>query len=184
MYGRPYHDACAPSIDPGVLARLRRLDKDLVVTWSPWVVDGLSGQPIIDNYTGRPVLDPAYAIWLCVDGDYRLVKTSKAFGHQEVEKLERDVGRHLNPADVMRQHTAKHQIKLRKAREDFRDRKQQVVDANAKRIGDLVFEGKTSERQARIFSAPNVGYRGTPGLIHRDSREDGWELPQEQEGLR
>ena len=184
MYARPYHDAGAPSIERGVEARLRRLDSQLVVTWSPYTVDALTGQLVIDAWTHRPVYDPGYSVWLCVDGDYRFVKNCASFGHREVGALERDVGRHMNPAHVMRAVSERQQRRMKVARDRYHEAQRDKVAANKKRIGDLVFDGKTSERQARIFSAPNVGARGTPGLVRRDSREDGWELPQEQEGIR
>ena len=76
---KPYNDSAAPTPDRGVLARLHRLDRDLFVTWSPWALDVLSGQPLhatpnTDPVTGvRPragqVADPHARQQQQVEGD-------------------------------------------------------------------------------------------------------------------
>jgi hypothetical protein len=94
------------SVDTGVLRRLKRLDKNLRVTFSPYALDLFTGRPIVcegavDTETGivhnGPVLDPAHFLWrkdsLC--SHHHFVKTYSllegGLGHLAVMHLEADL---------------------------------------------------------------------------------------------
>ena len=56
--------------------------------------------------------------------------------------------------------------------------REDIFAANQKRIGDLVFDGKSGMRTRNPISYPGQTDRSTPDerfLI--DAKEDGWELP-------
>lgn len=163
------------NVDPSVLARLKRLDKRLEVTFSPYSLDPET-RGVIEAYDGKPVHDPHYYLWIdCPDGKNRLVGMYTKFDHEEVAKLEGDLARRHNAMEILQL--------IAGAKDKMRERKvgawkQQLMDkiaANKRRIEDLVFDGKDGTRQAKPFSAPGVGSRATPGLIQMDPKEDGWE---------
>lgn len=185
---RPVSDADAPSVDPGVLTRLRVLDRQLRVTWHKFAIDALTFRVIettgkMDPETGEritgPVLAPSYYLWREDEGTgrYYLVATYPHFGQEVVARLERDVGRFIDPKHIL-SHITKAQDEVRQRRVAARrDLQAEKIKANQSRIHDLVFDGKHGRRQAKIVSAPGLA-RGTPGEVRTDAREDGWELPE------
>lgn len=183
---QPYSHAAAPSLDRGVLSRLRRLDRDLLVTWSPYALDPLSGKPIesvphvdpIDGWKpGGAVEDPAYYLWLlCTDGRVRLVGVYQHFGHLQCAQLEGDVARRFPSHELARRFMEAKARSQERGLVAQRDMQHQKIAANQSRINDLL-NGKLSRRQAKIMSAPGLSKRSTPGEIEMDSKEAGWELP-------
>lgn len=177
-------DADAPSIDRGVLARLRRLDPDLRLTWHRYAIDVLTGEVILGP-GGKPVLDPAWYLWRRDRGSnavYHFVMSFPAregFGHREVAGLESDAGRLLDPKEIRLRHEARVEARRRKELERIRQKQRDKIAANRRRIHDLVFEGRLGVRDGRPFSYPGQPHRSTPGLVAMSAREDGWELPEE-----
>ena len=178
----PFHDTAAPSLDFGLQQRLRRLNPRLRITFSPWAINPQTGQPIIDEVTGAPVHYPAQILWLKTDMGWRHVDEfpmhSGGFGHLNCHYLE------LNQRTV-EAHKPEHLYELlaekKKVRQELDKRRhhewrEDRNKANAKRIGDLVFNGKSGRRQVKPMSYPGQTNRSTPGEILRDAREDGWEL--------
>lgn len=181
-----------PSIDYGVERRLRRLNPNLKVTWSPYALDHLTGRPIemsgaLDCYTGEfnrgPVKDPGYYLWI-KDGTfstYYLVAIYQKFGHEEVMHLEADVARHMDHSRVFEFLEARGKALRERGLSRKRDAQKQKVAANKKRIHDLVFEGKSGVRDAKVSSYKGQTRRLSSNELNRirmDPREDGWELPE------
>jgi len=106
----------------------------------------------------------------------RWVSSYQSFGHAEVLKLERDLARFMSPSEVLRRLLEAREHYLKRERCRFEDRHSQIRKANSKRIGDLVFEGKSGLRTRKIVSYPGQVNRGTPTEeFLADSEEDGWE---------
>lgn len=189
MQAVPTSDSHAPSIEPGVLRRLTRLDPDLAISWSSCLRDPATGarvevSPTSDSVAaGQAIHDPHWYLWLrSPDGRVRLVAMYPHFGHAEVAALERDCMRQgVRPRDLLAiAVAAREALRAREGNAQW-DLTRQKIRANRSRIRDLA-SGRLSLRQARTVSAPGVGRRGTPGLIRPDSIEDGWELPRPIEG--
>lgn len=190
----------APSVDRGVLARLHRLDRKLLLTFSHFAIDPTTSRPVEvhpspdweDDPEARAhlvrrgnaffLLDPCYHLWTeTPDGRPMLVQSypiSKGgFGHLQVAALEADVARRMKPSEIAalwwkNQNDAKE----REAKKLAQDR-DDLIRANESRIHDLVFEGKRGVRDAKIASYPGQGKRSTPGEIMMDDKEAGWEKP-------
>lgn len=184
----PTNPAEAPSIDHGVLRRLRELDPSLTVTWSPWALDVKTGRPIVgtgamDPLTGDraigPTFNPLFYLWRKSDTctHHFLVSVYEQFGHREVLSLERDVARFMRPEDIFRTFEARAAERRLAERAEYADRHQQISKANAARIGDLVFGNATGERDSKIVSYGGQKNRSTPGRVLADAKDDGWELP-------
>jgi hypothetical protein len=187
----PKNHAAAPAIEPGVLSRLRRLDRNLRVTWSPLALDVETGRPIemeltLDPYTGEwlegTITDPAYYLWRKDNNSshHFFVAVYSEFGHPEVELLETDLARFHDPEEIpklLRESNARlRQLGLRAKRELQRQKRK----ANKRRIHDLVFEGKGLRRSAKVASYPGAPTRTSSAeraQIEKEAREDGWELP-------
>jgi hypothetical protein len=182
-----------PSVDISVERRLRRLNPKLKLTWSPYALDHSTGRPIemvgmMDPLTGErptgPLKDPAYYLWLKDDshGTHWLVGIYPHFGHEQLMHLEADVARHMDHGDVFDLLQAKAQNLRDRALTRRDDRKRGEREANRKRIHDLVFEGKTGYRDAKVSSYAGQTNRQSSGERKRflaDAREDGWELSEE-----
>lgn len=177
---KPRHDTNAPSLDPAVRARLARLDRRLFLTWSERFIDPETGAPV-KREDGTTVIDPHFYLWMkCDDGKTRLCSMHERFGNEELAALERNaatlraagtsLGRFFH--HLSREREEMQQRRLAGLRERIREK----IAANTTKIRDFVFDGKQDVRQARPFSAPGLGARGTPGEIEMDAKEAGWEL--------
>jgi hypothetical protein len=189
----PVGFADAPSIDRGVLARLRRLDAQLRVTWARYSLDPYTGKVLLgsgrlDPMSGEriagPVLDPAYYVWRkdeCSSHHFFLAAYPD-FGHAEVFRLEGDIARFARAQDVgpmLRARAEEARQRKIKANKQFRADK---VTANKSRLHDLVFGENDAHRYG--FRAPRAyGYAvqgshtssGEGALIRESNRADGWE---------
>ncbi len=190
-----YNDRDGPTVDAGVLARLKRLDPKLVLTFSRWGIDPETTTPLELKLTAEVVdyedcskfhrrgnstylYDPCFYLWTQdPDGRWCLVMSYQAetgFGHREVQKLEADVARTMRPSDII---AAIHQLKGErdaKAKADHKELRADIADANEHRIDDLM-AGKAGIRGAKIYSYPGQGNRATPGNVVMDDKEAGWE---------
>jgi hypothetical protein len=184
---RPINHAEAPSVERGVLARLRRLDPQLFVTWSPWAINPVTGQVIeckasIDPDTGEEVeagavYDPAFHLWRRDDGSTCcLVMSFPKFGHAEVRKLENDLARFMKPSAILKAMAEARHAVQKKRHEDYEDYHNQLSKANSQRIGDLVFAGRSGRRTRKIVSYAGQRNRSTPTEeFLADPKDDGWE---------
>jgi hypothetical protein len=164
-------------LEPSVKARLARLDPRYDVVWHRFLIDPLT-ERVIETQTGSPVEDPMFWVFRnCPDGKRAFVTVFDKFGHEEVFSMETDAARIFGPDKAQKfseRMIAKYKAQMQA---DFKQLQTDKIAANKSRIGDLIFEGKRGERQAKPFSAPGLGKRGTPGTIQMDPQEDGWELP-------
>ncbi len=172
----PHSDAGAPSIERGVLSRMKRLDPNLVVTWHRYSTDPISGRPLLHN--NRPVADPSYYLWRRDDNSrhHHWISFYVHFGQRQVQRLEGDLARFMRPTEILQKMGEARTARLAREKAQLQDTQNEKIKANHRRIGDLVFNGKSGQRQAKSFSASGLSRRGTPGVILKDAREDGWEL--------
>jgi hypothetical protein len=177
-----YKESCGPALDFGLEQRLKRLDLRLRVTYSSFSLNPQTGQPIIDAVTGKPVPDPAQYLWVETVEGWKHVDTFPmsrgGFGHLNVHYLElnkRTQATH-KPEALFRLMKERLEVKQELAKRGHLDWRMQRTKANTKRIGDLVFEGKTGYRQAKPMSYPGQANRATPGNVLSDPKQDGWEL--------
>lgn len=178
----PFHDTAAPALDYGLEQRLQRLDKRLKLTYSPWSIDPTTGQPIEDLF-GQPIAEPAQHLWIQrSSGQWRLVDSfpmqTGGFGYLNLRLLEanqRAVETH-SPANLYRLMQARTELRREMASRAHKHQRLDRAKANQRRIGDLVFHGKSGLRQAKISSYPGQTFHRTPGPVLSDAREDGWEL--------
>lgn len=172
-------------VDPAVLARLKRLDKDLFVTHSRYIIDPMTGRVIeagqgaVDPITGedrrgKPIDSPAFYLWIKRDGETRLVQMTEEFGHPEVQRLEGALSRFMDPGEIIAKMTARREEAIKKQREAYEEEKHERTKANASRAMDLI-QGKSGQRDAKVASYPGQKDRSTPGIILPDAKEDGWE---------
>lgn len=185
---QPHSDSDAPSLDRGVISRLRRLDPALVVTWNRYAHSPITGEILLgsgrlDPHTGvrvvGPVQDPAYHLWRRDEstGEYHLINSYPRFTQREVLSLERDVARYIAPRHVFA-HIARAQEERRRREFDrLRAYQQDKAAANSSQVRDLVFGGLSQNRGARIFSGGGITRRSTPGDVPMTPREAGWEVP-------
>lgn len=178
-----YHESDGPSLDHGLRERLKRLDSRLKLTYSSFAIDPQSGQPIHDALTGAPVSEPAHHLWYRqLDGQWHhcdmFPMDRGGFGYLNMRFLEinKKTTETLKPEQLFHLMEDKRKVKQELEKRGHADYRQQRAKANAKRIGDLVFHGKSGERQARISSYPGQTNHSTPGTVLSDAREDGWEL--------
>jgi len=193
----PYNESTGPSIDHGVLLRLKRLDPLLRVTYSHFTIDPhfttpveVHPQPDWEDAPGTMervrkrgnsyyLHDPTFYLWSSTpDGQWVLVNyypAESGFAHREVMKLEEDVGRYMTPSEIARlvQKGADNWTQREGERwESFRLDK---IRANKARIEGLVEKEDYGVRDAKIVSYPGQKNRSTPGTVHKDADEDGWE---------
>ena len=173
------------TVDPAVLKRLKRLDKDLLVTHSRYSINPFDGciievppgtiDPVSGEDVSGPVEDPHFYLWIkCNDGAIRLVQMTPEFGHKEVAKLEGDLARFMDPGEIVKSIVEKREAYIRKQAEAMQEEKHERTKANAHRAMDLL-QGKTGQRDAKVASYPGQKDRSTPGTILPDAKEDGWE---------
>jgi hypothetical protein len=188
----PVGFADAPAIDRGVLARLRRLDPQLRVTWARYSLDPYTGKVILgsgrlDPESGAriagPVGDPAFYLWRkdeCSSHHF-FVACFPQFGHAEVLRLESDIARFARAQDIgpmLRQRAE--EARQRKLAANKQLRADKVV-ANKSRLHDLVF-GENDARRYGFREARAFGYAGQGshtssaegGLVRVDNEKDGW----------
>jgi hypothetical protein len=167
---------------------MHRLDPQLVLTWSPYVLDVLTSQPVeqvgtMDPETGEthrgPVSDPAFYLWRKdeTSSHHVFVKAYPRFTDREVLALERDIARFERPQDIMTIFHQRDQQRRERAQANATQRQHDKIAANERRINDLVLGGKESRRPAKTFSYAGQGSRSTPGEVEMDPKEGGWELP-------
>lgn len=183
----PYHAADAPAVDPGVVARMKRVHPGLRLTFSPYALDLLNGHPILVEDTGQPVYDPAWYLWLkdSVTSHHIFLNMFSmdegGFGHRNCESLESDIARRMSPGQIGQWLRAREGSMLAKKQADFRQTQTDKVEANEKRINDLILEGKSGVRDKKVFSYKGQHSRDNVGaVVYKDAKEDGWELPSEQ----
>jgi len=174
----PFHHSAAPAPDLGVVRRMRRLDPDLFLTWSPFALSGTTGQPL-SGPTGRPVRYPQWYLWLrCPDGKTRFINSFQTFDHRNVAALESDLARFIAPRQVLARRIMESDARRKRLEEAAQGRRMDAYAANKSRIRDLFVDGKIHDRRpARAYSAPGVSSRGTPGDVPTSAKEAGWELP-------
>ncbi len=196
-----YNDVDAPSIEPAVLARLKRLDNQLCVTFSKFVINPLTSIPlecnpgpdwepqhlarVADRGGSSYLLEPSFHLWAKAgDGRWYHVMQYLAeggFGHREVESLEADAARTMRPSDIVEAiRRGQHDVEERR-QAAYRERHDDTSKANEGRIRDLIFHDKSGVRQAKIASYPGQVNRSTPGDLLMDAKEDGWDLPEQPE---
>jgi len=177
---RPYHHAAAPSLPAGVKSRLKRLDPDLFVTWSPWMLDALTGRPIETNW-GALVPAPGFYLWRRDRdaGKTYWVSVFERFGHEQVANLEADLARFMSPDEIIRRVAANRRRNMEAGRKRCEERRADVYAANKSRIVDLM-NGMSGRRPPKTYSYPGQQDRRSSmerQEFLRDAREDGWELP-------
>lgn len=177
-----YTDSDAPSLDRGVVSRLRRLDPRLAVTWSKWDINPLTTRPMIYKGNAIRLPEPRWHLWSRdSDGRWRYVQSYLHFGQEQVMRLEGDVARRFTISEVIDGfERARQDAKERKERA-IEDRRRGIRENNKSRIRDLVFEGKSGLRTRRIMSAPGVSCTTPDQPFLADPKEDGWDLPEEGE---
>ena len=169
-----------------MVRRLHRLDPALFVTWHRCVLDPETGNPVLTDDEGRPVVDPHWYLWRkCDDGKTRLVSMYQHFGHEQAHDLERDlfaaaVRGTASVGEILELVAHSRERMKQREHERFKQNQLDKIAANRHRIHDLIFEGKDGYRDAKPFSAPGVNVRSTPGRIIMDAKEDGWELSSEE----
>lgn len=192
-----YNDSSGPAVEKAVLERMKRLDPSLELTFSQFAVNPLTSKPLEvhpspDWETWQTerlrrlgskyyLLLPAFHLWIWDwrEGRYHYVKSYPAeagFGHREVYGLEADAARWMSPSEILRQVHEAREAADAKRKQDLREEKLEHFKANDRRIRDLL-AGKEPRRDAKIVSYPGQGNRGSRGRVEKDSREDGWELP-------
>jgi hypothetical protein len=177
-----YNESDGPALDFGLEQRLKRLDPRLKIVYSSFALDPQTGYPIIDSYTGKPVPEPAHHLWC---------KTAEGWQHVDYFPMAQGGFQHINahflelnkrttetikPALLYQLLREKNKLQQEIAKRKHTDWRQDRAKANSKRIGDLVFEGKSGYRQAKPSSYAGQTIHSTPGQVLRDAREDGWEL--------
>ena len=178
----PVNHSSAPAIEPGVRKRLKRLDPDLFLTFTPQSIDPLTGSVVL--YRGKPVKAPHFLLWVKhSDGSVHFVNVYAKFGHEEVGKLERDVARIWAPKDIQRNMREARQKRLTKQRELQAQRHKDKLNANKRKLAEITpvalgGEGKTDHRDVKIFGGPGMGNlsKDTSGkYLFPDGKETGWE---------
>jgi hypothetical protein len=150
----------------------------------------VTSQPIeqsgtINTDTGEfcigPVKDPSYYLWRRDETSthHVFVMTFERFTDREVLALERDIARFERPQDIMRIFHERDTARREKAMADKKQFQEAKRRANEHRIDDLIVGGVEGKRQAKSFSFPGQTQHATPGEIEMDSKEAGWELPEE-----
>jgi len=178
-----------PSVERGVLSRLKRLDRQLRVTFSPYAIDTSTGLPIImDGYGERgevltgPCRDPAFYLWRKdpYSSHHYFVRSypvQEGFNHLSVRHLEGDVSRHRTPAEAWRITKA---MTERNAARRTAAHKQYLKDkmaANAS-LGLDIARGKRTTREAKAISYSGMGSHTSSAesrLISLSNRELGVE---------
>lgn len=176
-----YHSSDGPALDHGLEERLRRIDPRLKVTFSHWSIDPGTGQPV--EAFGQFIHDPAQHLWFRgPDGHWHYIDcfpmAAGGFGHHNARLLEinRAVVHSHKPERIAQLIDERRFLKEAREKDSHFAFRQDRAKANQKRIGDLVFHGKSGRRQANPSSFPGQTNRSTPGDVLKDAREDGWEL--------
>ena len=192
-----YHDSAGPRIDRSVAARLKRLDRDLAVTFSRFAIDPFTSLPLeIRNWDGETehlihrrggsafLYEPCFFLWLRDGSRWRQIgqyRVEQGFGHREVAALEADAARHMSPADILARIRDVQETRKRRRQANALELRRDVAKANMSRIQRLAHDHDKSHdptnRQAKATSYAGQGNRGTRGEVRKDNREDGWELP-------
>lgn len=176
-----FQSADGPALDVGLERRLRRLDPRLKVTFSHWAIDPQRGQPIEDLLTGRPILNPAQHLWLKTEAGWKHINEfpmdQGGFGHINVSFLEIDrwATTAVSEKDLFRKLQGRQEARKELERKRHTDWRQDRAQANKHRMLDLA-QGKSGQRQGRMYSYAGQTSRRTPGTLLSDAKEDGWEL--------
>lgn len=192
-----YNDTTSAHVDPGVLKRLTRLDRELRVTYSNWALNLESSFPIKSKHfsnLGKYIPEPSFHLWVwCAEyGRYLHVNQYPAeigFSHREVHFLEADCARTMTPTQMLALAARNREANAAKAKADHAELREDVHKANKSRIEDMLDlepgRKKTSvgdasgSRDAKIVSYPGQGNRGSRGRVRKEDREDGWEKPEQ-----
>lgn len=184
--GQPFHDRNV-SIEPGVLARLKKLDPNLLLTFSQYALSIVTGQPMDYAGTKDPIVDPAWYLWQRQpDGGWinvAITSAEQGFGHREISNIEKwSWLKELKPEHIVALWETGAFNREQTKRQQIADRREQFRRANKKRIGDLVFEQKSGLRQAKPISFPGQTSRNTVGtMVLEDAKRDGWEMPDDSD---
>lgn len=193
----PYNASDGPAIDRGVLERMKRLDRNLHVTFSHYAIDYSTGCPVEvipgPDWEHEPVrrgdawfvADPAFHLWVRgEDSLYHIVKSYPAelgFGQREVLGLEADVMRFMTPTAFLYEKMRNQARQEEKEHKDYKELRQDIAAENKSIIRDTVGLGDrdyTPNRQAKIVSYAGQGSRATPGDVRKSDKEAGWVKPE------
>lgn len=177
------------SLDPGVKARLHRLDRQLRAHFSVYALDLVSGRPIeargnLDPETGirhhGPVVDPAWYLWRKdnLSSHHFFVSQYPRFTHREVQGLEGDIARFTSVNHLARVLIEREEERNQRRLQAARGFRQDKVEANERRIRDLISGRDTGHRDARAFSYGGQTSRTSTaeqGRVLKDRHADGWE---------
>lgn len=196
-----YHDSTnAPALDKTVLDRLKRLDSNVKLTYSRFVINPMDGSPLAmhvtaDWYDHRPevvknlvkfgnnqyVLDPAWHLWAWTgEGRWYLIKSypaAQGFGHREVMALEGDAARWMKPSEIVAQAKRLEEEKVARQKAKYAEVRKEVLKENETRIKDYIYGKQDTDRDGKLFSYGGQSHRGSTGKVERDSKEDGWVKP-------
>lgn len=168
-----------PSIDYGVARRLRRLDRQLRLTWSRYALDPFTGIPIlakpgIDPDTGvrykGEVLDPAHYLWRkqeCSSHHFFIRTFEAPFSHYDVRGLETDLARFHRPEDLGRVLRERYDTDLARKQRAYSGQMQDKVVDSKRLLHDTVTGDRTVNfyREAKGFSYAGQTKR-TSGAEH------------------
>lgn len=203
-------DGLGPAPDPGVVAELKRIDKNLYVVWRNFAFDATTplgdtlvyvrDQPGSQGQVGKPVEEPGWRICLArerephdavlftwLDEECKPIPLDK----RVAQKIRSDMARHMSPQEII-QH-----VKDARERDLFlreKERQQEVADiaaANARKIREAMehansttrekaFTPSGEKRDAIIYGYDGQPVRGTPGQVRKTAKEAGYELPREE----
>lgn len=180
-----YTHPSAPAISREVRRRMHAFDWRLAVTWSPVSIDLQTSYPI--NFRGQdgvwiPEPVPVYHVWCKEEatGRYHYIRSHPRFGHREIDGLEADAARHMSPGELVHEQRKVVAMREERAKKAWVERNADKRAANKSRITDLLVDGKSGQRDAKISSYAGQTNRGTRGTVMTDARDDGWELPEEE----
>jgi len=103
------------------------------------------------------------------------IPIGQVFGHVQVADLEGAPSRKGSPGALARKRLDELAARKIQKEREHKQRRKELLKANRKRIGALVFDGKSGKRQAKIVSFAGQVNHSTPGQILEDARKDGWE---------
>lgn len=177
-----YNESGGPALDWGLEQRLKRLDPRLKITFSSYSIDPQTGWPILDE-DGKPIPEPAQHLW-CKDRDGSWVHCDMYLmrdgGFQHINcyylELNSKLAVSMKPEQIYRLMQERNNLEREIAKRKHKEKRMDRAKANHRRIGDLVFHGKSGQRQAKPVSYPGQTNRSTPGMVLKDAKEDGWEL--------
>lgn len=172
----------APSIDPAVLRRMKRLDPSLVLTWHKYQIDIETGRNVIPRYGiidptngdvtpgGVPIKSPMWYLWRRSDTCSRLffVNVFPTFGDRQVLGLERDLARFMDRKRLMKFMADNIEANRTRDLDNVNYNRRGRMDANKSVNHDILFNGKRPFRDGKIFSSAGSKRRGGTGRVRID----------------